>query len=129
LDLESPRAMNATTAKRHGLGGTLVRRWFTVFCMALFMLTNVGHAATCTTAHVHAAIADTAVAAPDHDSGTPKQTALDDNHCHGCIAVSVPAVTADASRLTTSTQIAPATAYRIDADRRPSDPPPPKSLI
>lgn len=120
--------MNATIAKRHGLRGTLVRRWFTMFCMALFMLTNVGHAATCTTAHVHAAIGDAAVTTPDDESGTSKQTALSENHCHGCIAVSVPAVNADASPLIASTQIAPAVAYRIDADQRPSDPPPPKSL-
>lgn len=126
--MDSQPAMNTTIAKRPGPGGALVRRWFTVFCMALFMLTNVGHAATCTTAHVNVAIADTLSGAPDDDSGAAKPTALNENHCHGCIAVSVPAVSADAS-LVASTQTLPATDYRVDADQRPSDPPPPKSLI
>ncbi len=126
--MDSHRVTIGQIAKLHGLSGQLVRRWVTVFCMALFTLTNVGHAVACTKAHVHAAIGDTVASTPDDDAGAAKQTAPNENHCHGCIAVSVPAVSADASPLVVSTQILSAADYRVDADQRPSDPPPPKSL-
>lgn len=99
-----------------------------MLCIALFMLTNVGHAMACAGTSANVIISDMAFGAPDDDSGASKQTVLDQNHCHGCAAVSIPAVNADVSPIVKATQISPVADYRIDADQRPSDPPPPKPL-
>lgn len=120
--------MSARIAKQRGPGGTLVRRWFTMLCIALFMLTNVSHAAACTEASVNVIMSDVVSSSSDDDSGASKQTVPDQNHCHGCAAVSIPAMNADISPIVKATQISSIADYRVDADQRPSDPPPPKSL-
>jgi len=126
--MEIHHGMSARIAKQRGPGGTLVRRWFTMLCIALFMLTNVGHAAACIGTSANIIISDMAFGAPDDDSGASKQIVPDQNHCHGCAAVSIPAMNADISPIVKATQISSIADYRVDADQRPCDPPPPKSL-
>lgn len=128
LYVDSPHTMNATIARRHGPGRTLVRRWFVMFCVALFVFANLGHAVACTEASVSVIVSDGAFSSPDEDAGPSKQAVSGENHCHGCTAISTPVMIAAISPIITSAEVALTPEYRVDAGQCPSDPPPPKSL-
>jgi hypothetical protein len=114
---------------RYAVNGASLRRFLAVLVAAMFLVTGIVHAATCLdSAAGPAGVAVVTDGSANHDTDdSPAKATLDIAHCHGCSAAAAPAAAPHHAPVTTSTHVFAAAAYSIDADQRPSDPPPPKS--
>jgi hypothetical protein len=124
--------MNCFSHHLHAVNGASLRRFLAVLVAATFLVTGVVHAATCLDSAASpagiAVVTDIADGSASHTTDdSPAKATLDIGHCHGCSAAAAPTAAPHDMPVATSTNVFAAVTYSIDADQRPSDPPPPKS--
>jgi hypothetical protein len=106
-----------------------LRRWMTVLCVSVFVLSGIAHSIYCTDGPVGAASSHVSALADSDASDAPGAVELPDGtHCHGCATASLPLIEQSNHPLSATSSLPPPQHDALTAIQLQFDPPPPKTL-
>ena len=105
-----------------------LRRWMTVVCVSVFVLSGVVHSICCVDGPVAAATQMSALADSDTSDSPGALELPDGTHCHGCASASLPLVELAISPSHAAGALTPPQHDALTANQLQFEPPPPKTL-